>query len=75
MSPQNLESYLDDNGYWAGQVALQATSQPQRLNWATTVLEDNQQMTIEEVEEAIRRYLVPERQLVIVGISPEQAAE
>lgn len=45
------------NGYWLGAVLARAQEQPQRLDWARSRYEDNEAITIEEINDLADQYL------------------
>ncbi|MFW5845590.1 MAG: hypothetical protein ACOCXJ_05125, partial [Planctomycetota bacterium] len=72
---QSLDAYRDRNTYWASQVALQATSQPERLDWAADMLADHDAITAAEVGAMAATYLQADRRFTLIAISPDPAAE
>ena len=57
------------NGYWM-HVLKGSRARPQQLDWARTLVEDYQDMTVDEVNAYAKEYLAPGK-VVIVTIEPD----
>ncbi|MGY8718953.1 MAG: M16 family metallopeptidase, partial [Verrucomicrobiia bacterium] len=55
------------NGYWLGAVLRQAQEQPQRLDWARSRYDDNEAITIEEINDLADQYLRDKQAFQIIS--------
>lgn len=55
------------NGYWLGAVLARAQEQPQRLDWARSRYQDNQAITIDEINELADQYLRDKQAFQIIS--------
>ncbi|MEJ6604243.1 MAG: insulinase family protein [Opitutaceae bacterium] len=55
------------NGYWLGAVLSQAQEQPQRLDWARSRYDDNEAITIEEINDLADQYLRDKQAFQIIS--------
>lgn len=55
------------NGYWLGAVLARAQEQPQRLDWARSRYEDNEAITIDEIDELADQYLHDKQAFQIIS--------
>ncbi|TVR11772.1 MAG: insulinase family protein [Planctomycetota bacterium] len=66
----NLPRWRAENRYWLGQVVGQASSMPQRLEWAATMEDNFAAITREELSQLAAIYL-SQNPIVIQGLSAE----
>ena len=65
-----IEQMRRDNGYWLGRVLRNCQEQPQRLDWARSMLDDIKSIKKEDLEKLAKEYLAAGKSTVI-GIIPE----
>lgn len=56
-----LKDVVKTNEYWLRSVLAGSKRHPQQLEWPSTMLEDFQGITVVEIEDLAKRYLLPER--------------
>lgn len=65
-----IEQMRRDNGYWLGRVLRNCQEQPQRLDWARSMLDDIKSIKKEDLEALAKEYLGAGKATVI-GVLPE----
>lgn len=65
-----IEQMRRDNGYWLGRVLKNCQEQPQRLDWARSMLDDIKSIKKEDLEALAKEYLGAGKATVI-GVLPE----
>jgi zinc protease len=72
---KNLASYRQKNGYWLGSVMARCQDQPFRLDWAASMEADYASITVAEINELAKRYLINDKALQVVGVCKGQAKD
>ena len=67
----SIDQQLRQNSYWLRTVALSSQEFPQKLQWAKTMVDDYQNITILEVNELAKKYLNAEKS-VIIKVVPQK---
>lgn len=67
----SIDQQLRQNSYWLRTVALSSQEFPQKLQWAKTMVDDYQNITIQEVNELAKKYLNAEKS-VIIKVVPQK---
>ncbi len=73
----SLRDTVRDNGYWMNSVVGSSREFPQRLDWARTMLDDFDNITVGEINALARRHLRPDAalRLAIVPVQEEITGE
>ncbi|MDB6133807.1 MAG: peptidase [Verrucomicrobiales bacterium] len=66
-----LDEQRRNNAYWLGTVVAPGQSQPQRLDWARTMVEDFKSVKLEDLNALAKKYL-PATRAVVTCVVPEQ---
>lgn len=61
----SLRDALRENDYWLNSVLISAWEHPQRIDWARTMRDDVEAITVTDLEGLAREYLNPERAIRI----------
>ncbi|MCB1228187.1 MAG: insulinase family protein [Verrucomicrobiales bacterium] len=69
-----IEQMRRDNRYWSQNVVKSCQENPQRLEWARTILSDCEAIKLEEVQALAKEYLTPDR-VVSALIRPQTVPE
>ncbi|MFP6874569.1 MAG: insulinase family protein [Verrucomicrobiales bacterium] len=60
-----IDQQLRQNSYWLSTVALSSQEFPQKIQWARTMMDDYKAIKVGEVNALAKKYLVPDRAVVI----------
>jgi len=66
---KRLQDMRRDNRYWL-RVLDRSQARPEQLEWAQTLLEGYQSITVEELQETAKEYLVPGKEATVLIYSP-----
>ena len=70
---QSLVAYRDGNDYWMQSVLSRSVAEPQRLQWAASMLEDFNTMTLEEIRRLAAEYCDLSQAMWVIGTVVPQA--
>ncbi|MBA3686797.1 MAG: insulinase family protein, partial [Planctomycetes bacterium] len=71
---KNLAAQRQQNGYWLNAVAARSQEQPVRLEWSRGMEQDFAAIDAAGLSALARRYLAPERALIVIGVCTGAAA-
>ncbi len=69
-----LEEQRRNNNYWLGTVVAPSQSQPQRLDWARSMVDDFSSATLEDLNALAKKYLTADRAVIAKIIAQEESA-
>lgn len=61
-----LEEYHRNNNYWLNRVLAGSQARPHLLDWAKSMREDYESITLAEIQQLAETYLGPERELTVL---------
>ena len=65
-----IETQMRNNSYWLGTVLAASQEKPERIDWARTMLEDYQSITLEEINKLAAHYLTADHAVTLLVTTP-----